>query len=212
LNAIPPSPVTIDKPPPEAHLWKDLRWWLLSATVLTVIAAVCVAYLRELYAWGGFTVLVALGSLPFVAEGWIQFRSWWRRLLWIISGIATGILIIGLFPLLYNPFLAEFANWPPWIRGPFIFMLPACFEFLAASNRRNRSWAWLIVTPALFGLSAYWMEPLSRIAEKVISTISTYIPIVNGTASELYFGATIFGTVLFTRALTGSLIASRKRA
>jgi hypothetical protein len=196
----------------ETSRWKEFRWWLLSASGLTIIAAVCVAFIMQLLAWGGFAVLIALGSLPFVGEAWVQFRSWWRRILWVFAGVVTGVFVVEFFPSLENPFSDLFTNWPLWIRGPVTFLPSACFEFTAALNNRNRPWTWLIVTPALFGLSAYWMEFVGRVAEKAMVFITTYVSVVSGPASELYVGAAIFGTVLFTRALTGSLIASRKAA
>jgi hypothetical protein len=165
---------------------------------------------------GRLSRFIALGALPFVGEAWIQFRSWRRRMVWIAAGVVAGVVIVNSFRepadvrTRLGFVLSALDN--GWMRGPLTFLPAGCLEFAAALGQRNRPWVWLIVTPALFGLSAFWMEPLGRIAEKVMSTISIYIPIANGTASELYFGATIFGTVLFTRALAGSFIASRKRA
>jgi hypothetical protein len=211
LNPVPASPpTTIEDTPRESGRWKEFRWWLVSASVFTIVAAICVAFLRPLTAWGGFTVLIALGTLPFVAEACIQFRNWFRRILWIIAGGVTSIFIVRFFPSLFNPLSAIFIDWPAWIRGPVIFLLPACLEFLAALSQRNRPWAWLIVTPALFGLAEYWIGLIARIAENAMSLVTTSIPFANGLGSEFYFGAAIFGTVLFTRALTGSLVASRR--
>jgi hypothetical protein len=190
----------VDNTPRKASPWIELRWWLLSASVFTIIAAICVASIMLLIAWHGYAVLLALGTLPFIAEAWIQFRTWWRRILWAAAGAIIGMFILNLFP-----------NGPAWNRGPIPFLLPGCMEFIAASSIRNRPWTWLIVTPALFGLSEHWMEPAARMAEKTMAFVATHIPVANGPASELYFGAAIFGTVLFTRALTGSLIASRRR-
>jgi hypothetical protein len=200
--------MTNENAPFEARLWKELRWWLLSGTVLTIVAAVCVAYLGQLYDWGGHKVLIALGILPFVAEAWIQFRSWWRHILWITAGVLIALFVVNVFLEARKPLGGEL---PAWFRGPAIFLLPACIEFTAASSERKRPWIWLIVTPALFGLSEYWMEPLFGVLDRAMNLVVVHVPFSNRGASELYIGAAIFGTVLFTRALTGSLIASRRR-
>jgi hypothetical protein len=74
--------MTNEDAPHRARPWAEKRWWLLSASVLSIIAAICLASVERLYLLGGFAILVALGMLPFVAESVIHFLSWWRRLGW----------------------------------------------------------------------------------------------------------------------------------
>jgi hypothetical protein len=204
--------MTIETNPHASRLWKELRWWLLSSSILTVVATVCVAFIFNLLEWGGIAILIGLGALPFAGEAWIQFRSWWRRVLWIVSGITIGYLILQVFPglALDSPVTGMFAVWPDCVRGPLTFLFPAILEFVAAAGIRRRPWAWLIVTPALFGLAVYWMEPVSRVAEASLSIVRSHLPVTAAITFGFEAGAAIFGTVLFTRSLTGLLIASRK--
>src|SRR4030095_9825824 len=201
----------MDNTPREAVLWRDLCWWLLSASVLSIVASICVAFLMQLIAWGGFAVLIALGSLPFAGEAWIQFRSWWRRLLWLAAGIVTGILVVRL-EMPWGNSILQAAKWPDWLRAVVPYVIPAFIEFFTASGRRKRPWVWLFVTPSIFGLYRYWMEPVLLIAEGARRLFNANVSIANGPAPDFYDGAAIFGTVLFTLALTGSLVASRKPA
>ena len=196
------------EPLSEMRPWREFRWWLISASVFTIIAAICVASLKHLFPWG--YVLVVLCSLPFVAEAWIQFRSWWRRILWITAGIIIGISILNVFPALFLSIRGYSPGWPAWIRGPLTFLFPAALEFIASSRQRNRPWVWLFVTPALFGLAGYWMGPALYVAEKTRSFVAAESPFSSGSVSNFYFSAAAFGSILFTRALTGAFIASRK--
>jgi hypothetical protein len=195
---------------PERKQSSEFRSWLLSASVLTCIAAISLAHVNELFDWGGLTVLVGLGTLPFIAEAWIQFQSWWRRLLWIASGIIIGLLVLEPPQSLKLWSSAWIPNFPSWAVAPLYFLLPACLETIAAWGQRKRAWVWLIITPALFGFWGAWMIPILYIAEATVQFIDAHLTVAAGVADQFNLGAAIFGAVLFTRALTGIFIASRK--
>ena len=67
--------MTVENPTQEGRSRTEARKWLLAATVLTIIAAICVVFIGALYSWGDFRVLVALGTLPFIAESLIQIHD-----------------------------------------------------------------------------------------------------------------------------------------
>jgi hypothetical protein len=190
--------------------WTELRWWLLAATVFTTFAVVCAyALRRSSNGWAGLTGLAATCVLPPVAEAFIQFKDWWRRLLWIFAGILSFALIVyfySLRPATSSPFAQEL---PEWIRGPITFLLPAILEFVAASGARKHAWIWVATTPALLGLITYWVPPVVDIANDAFTLLLTHGVVLTSGLPHLYVVATIFGTVLSTRALIGSLIASR---
>jgi hypothetical protein len=205
-------PLTNEAVPPPTNIWTELRWWLLAATVFTVFAAISVYLLQSMQlSWrASFRPLFAL---PFVAEAFIQFRSRWRRLLWIFTGILT-IILIDNYLTLRSPRSppSYFSDLPVWIRGPITFLPSAILEFLTASRARKRPWIWLIVTPLLFGLMFYWMIPAQYLVHEVLVFIEARGVLTGPPMSQLYFATAPFGLILFTRALTGSLIASRKLA
>jgi hypothetical protein len=148
--------------------------------------------------------------LSFVAEAFIQFRAWWRRLVWIFSGILCYPLIFH-FPA-FRPFEESLYvhELPVWIREPVTFLLPAILELTAASGARKHAWIWLLITPALFGLRTYWMPLATSIVDNVSTFIQAQGVVTGGETFQLY--AAFFGTIFFTRALVGSFIASRKLA
>jgi hypothetical protein len=200
--------------PPAVNSWTELRWWLLAATIFTVLAAISAnTFVIPLYDWGGELALIAPFTLPFVAEAFIQFRSRWRRLLWIFTGILTLVLIYNYFALrpAGSP-PSYFYDLPLWIRGPITYLPSAILEFVTASRVRKRPWIWLIFTPLLFGLMFYWMIPVASLVHEVLVFIQAQGVVTRAPMSQLYFAAAPFGAILFTRALIGSLIASRNLA
>jgi hypothetical protein len=194
--------------------WTELHWWLLAATISTVVAAIATnTFIGPLYDWGGELPVAVFWAVPFVAEAFIQFRSRWRRLLWIFTGILTVVVFDDYFtPRPAGAWPSFFYDLPFWILGPITFLPSAILEFVTASRARKRPWIWIIVTPPLLGLMGYWMKPISSIAGKVLIFIQAQGAVTGALTHQLYVAAAIYGTVFFTRAFVGSFIASRKLA
>jgi len=199
---------------PTTNSWTELRWWLLAATISTVVAAIFTnTLLGPLYDWGGKLAVAAFWAVPFVAEAFIQFKSRWRRLLWILTAILTLVVFDNYFtPRPAGAPQSYFYDLPFWIRGPITFLPSAILEFVTASRDRKRPWIWIIVTPPLLGLMGYWMKPISSIAGKVLIFIQAQGVVTGVPTHQLYISAAIYGTIFFTRAFVGSFIASRKLA
>lgn len=159
-------------------------------------------FVTSLDGWIAFIVLLVFGTLPFATEAFIQFRSWWRRLLWTLSGILNLTLIF----CFHTP---PEASVSVWIVGPIVFLLPAVLEFGAASRVRKHAWIWLALTPLLFGLLTYWLPLILSATSRIFMLIAPQGTLTVSYASQLYRFAAIFGAIFFTRALAGSLIASR---
>jgi hypothetical protein len=104
-----------------------------------------------------------------------------------------------------SPYVQEL---PEWIRGPIIFLLPAILEFAAASGARKHAWIWVAITPPLFGLMTYWPILVLNYADKIMTLIQPSV-ITGSRISQLYEHAVVLGALFFTRAVAGSLIASR---
>jgi hypothetical protein len=187
----------------QLNSWTELRWRLLVVTIFTLIASVCASF-GSVSGWIAVAGVVAIAVLPFVGEALIQFRSSWRRLLWILAGTMS----IGLtFFSRDSPYLGE---WPEWIRGPIYFILPAVIEFVAASGARKHAWIWVVITPTLIGWAQYWIPPAISVTDRVWLWIQSQGFVPTAGISQLHRGTAIFGTLFLTRALVGSLIASRK--
>jgi hypothetical protein len=99
-----------------------------------------------------------------------------------------------------------------WIRGPITFLPSALLEFVTASRVRRRPWIWIIVTPILLDLMFYWLIPVQFLVHEVLVFIEARGVVTRAPMSQLYFAAVPLATILFARALTGSLIASRNLA
>lgn len=176
----------------------EIGLWLVVASISTILAAY-IAQMDDMLFLLVFLppLVVILGTLPFIPEALIQFQALWRQLLWIVAGTITASL------LLYVTFIIPKSAQS---LAPLLFLLPASIEFLAARGERRYARAWLVVTPLIFGLSPYWLNPLLRLANRLWNTIVADDIIPTG----LFLGCVVFGSVLFTRAFVGCLIASRK--
>jgi hypothetical protein len=187
---------------------REFRTWLLAVTLFTIPAASLAFFVRRFDGWLGLAALTGISIIPFTAEALIQFNSWPRRLIWILVGLLNVALILGFYGFrnsFDSPYLQEV---PEWIRGPIIFLLPAIFEFATASGARKHAWIWVAITPPLFGLMTYWPIQILNLADKVMALIQPSA-ITSSPIAQLYDHAVVLGTLFFTRAVAGSLVASR---
>lgn len=205
----------------EAYRWAETRAWLFSASAFSLLAAGCYQIDGLFYHWYGYDerswIFFALVTLPFVIEGFIQFRTWPARLFWIVSGISIwffvaryAVWILGDYWARYggqgSPFPSE---WPAWISGPVMCLLPATLEFIAARKERDRPWIWLVVTTFVLGLSYLWIPPLGKIVQYTLNSISAKFTVTGIPLHACICGA-IWAAFFFTRVLTGSMIATRR--
>jgi hypothetical protein len=183
-----------------------LLWWILTVTILTVCATVCVnTFLIPVEEKIDLAGLAAIVLLPFTAEAFIQFTTWWRRLLWIFAGILTIALAVYFF--FTQP--SDVQEMSERIRGPVFFLLPSILEFMAASGTRKHAWIWVATTPLLLGFLNDWGLAVLEGIDVVLLFFESHGVVLTRQLPEFYAVAAIFGAIFFTRALIGSLIASR---
>lgn len=176
----------------------EFRRWLIMASVFAVLAGCVAVLLPVLLKDDLFAKLdIVLGLFYFmisVGEGWIQFDTAGRRVLWSLTGPAVVVVA------LLSP--------RTWSVLPFL--VPAGIEFFAALGRRRRPWIWLISTPFLIvSLAEFGDALLRRGAKYMMELAPNWFNAVLPVPTEAPKAAVTFAVYLIARAAIGSFIASR---
>lgn len=176
----------------------EFRRWIVVDSFFAIAGA--------LATWGASRLSDPFAALPWLViglctcfalgEACIQFKSWWRRIVWTLSGTMIGAILLSPFSSGGFPVLP--------------YLLPASLECLSSIRARRFPWVWLVATPAFLELSDLWVPSLDHLINHVLNLMETYIGTRLIRDSELASYAAFLAPPLVFRATIGSFIASRK--
>jgi hypothetical protein len=168
--------------------------WLLVACVF-VIAETCLVEFA-INDWRPLPVYLIIWAISSAGEAWIQFRGWGRRALWLSAGLATGLCV-------------SILDRPSPRFGPYLFLIPAYMEVLAARGARQLPWTWLIATPAIYLHWSWWSDAGFDFITRSVNLVLTFFGITPVLTPEIPAVAALLGGIFFVRAAVGPFITTR---
>jgi hypothetical protein len=193
-DAIEPQVGAIDLKKPTSEF---LRWILVVSVLVISEACALEGFLGN---WTVPAIYISIWTVNGLAEAWIQFSSWKRRLMWTFAGLLTGLCL--------SPFDSDSGLAGFYVT--FILFVPATLEYAAARAVRKRPWFWFIVTPACYGLWKVWADPGWEFAGESMRWLIALSGIAWPVSSRVPATASMLGILFLTRAGAGSYVASRK--
>lgn len=176
-----------------------LRWILILSALVIAEGSALESFLGN---WPIAAVYVCIWAPNALAEAWIQFSGWARRLAWTTAGVLTGLCLA--------PFDADSGVACLYVMG--LLIVPALLEFRTAKGVRRKSWVWLLVTPLGYALwklfSEFGIDLADSIMEWLVKLSGMGLPL----SSRIPAFAFVLGILFFSRAMIGSFFASRRDA